>query len=179
MYSVGKIAKMFGISRTTLLYYDNIGILSPSRRSEAGYRLYNSDDLEKLGRIMLFKDAGIPLKEVLKLLSNKEDESMTAVLIKQLSECNKSIVEIKKRQGIIVKILKDVEIVENINQVDIEGWNEIFKVAGIGVEAARLFHEEFENNSPQQHQQFLEAIGFDEEEIKSVRLRSRSEKANQ
>jgi DNA-binding transcriptional MerR regulator len=89
--SVGKIARMFGISRTTLLYYDNIGLLSPLERSEAGYRLYNGDDLEKLSRIKLFRDAGIPLNEVSRLLGDKEKNSITAALLKQLSELNREL----------------------------------------------------------------------------------------
>lgn len=169
---VGKLAKMFEISRSTLLYYDNIGLLSPSERSEAGYRLYNGDDLERLSRIKLFKDAGIPLNELSKLLRDEEKNSITAALLKQLNELNREIMAIRERQEVIVKILGSVKVVGNIHEVDPEGWHEILINAGIGVAATNKFHEEFEKHSPEQHQQFLEAIGFDEEEIRSMRQRS-------
>jgi DNA-binding transcriptional MerR regulator len=170
--SVGKIARMFGISRTTLLYYDNIGLLSPLERSEAGYRLYNGDDLEKLSRIKLFRDAGIPLNEVSRLLGDKEENSITAALLKQLSELNREIMAIKERQEIIVKILRSGKVVGSIRELDTEGWHEILTSAGIDVEATNKFHEDFEKHSPEQHQQFLEALGFDEEEIRIMRQRS-------
>ena len=173
--TVGKLARMFGISRTTLLYYDNIGLLSPSERSEAGYRLYNSDDIEKLSRIMLFKDAGLPLNEVPKLLKNVEKSNITAVFMKQLNELNREIMVIKERQEVIVKILMSEKVAESIPKLNTDGWNMILSNAGIGTKETNKFHEDFENYSPLQHQQFLEAIGFNEEEIMCTRRRSRGE----
>jgi DNA-binding transcriptional MerR regulator len=169
--SVGKLAGMFGISRTTLLYYDNIGVLSPSERSKAGYRLYNDDDLEKLRRIKLFRDAGIPLNEVSKLQGDKEKNSITAALLKQLNELNREIMAIKERQEVIVKILRSGKVVGSIRELDTEGWHEILASAGLDFEASNKFHEDFEKHSPEQHQQFLEALGFAEEEIRSIRQR--------
>lgn len=175
-FSVGKLARMFGISRTTLLYYDNIGLLSPSERSEAGYRLYNSDDIEKLSRIMLFKDTGLPLNEVPKLLKNVEKGNITAVFMKQLNELNQEIMLIKKRQEVIVKILMSEKVAESIPKLNTEAWNMILANAGIGAEETNKFHQDFENYSPLQHQRFLEAIGFNDEEIMCMRRRLRGEK---
>ncbi|MEN8133472.1 MAG: MerR family DNA-binding transcriptional regulator [Pseudomonadota bacterium] len=45
MFTIGQIGKRFGISRSTLLYYDAIGLLRPSGRSTANYRLYTEDDM--------------------------------------------------------------------------------------------------------------------------------------
>ena len=174
-FSVGKLARMFGISRTTLLYYDNIGLLSPSERSEAGYRLYNNDDIEKLSRIKLFKDAGLTLNEVPKLLKYGEKNNIAAALMKQLNELNREIIAIKERQEVIVKILMSEKVAESIHELDTDGWNNILANAGIGVEESSKFHQDFENHSPLQHQQFLQAIGFDEEGIRSIKRRAKSE----
>lgn len=172
LLSVGKLARMFGISRTTLLYYDHIGLLCPSERSKTGYRLYNGDNLEKLSRIKLFRDAGIPLNEVSKLLGDQEKNSITAALLKQLNELNREIMAIKERQEVIVKILRSGKVVGSIRELDTEGWHEILTSAGIDIEASNKFHEDFEKHSPEQHQEFLKALGFDEEEIMSMRRRS-------
>ena len=48
MYTVSKIAQRFGLSRSTLLYYDRIGLLSPSGRSPGDYRLYDQADCDRL-----------------------------------------------------------------------------------------------------------------------------------
>ena len=175
MLSVGKLARMFELSRTTLLYYDKIGLLSPSERSEAGYRLYSSADIERLSRIKLFKDAGLPLNEMPKLLNNGEKNNIAAALMKQLNELNREIVLIKERQEVIVKILMSEKVADRFHELDTDGWNNILANAGIGVEASSRFHEDFENHSPLQHQQFLEAIGFDQEGIRNMRRRARHE----
>ncbi len=171
--SVGKLANMFGISRTTLLYYDNIGLLNPSERSKAGYRLYSSEDVEKMSRIMLLKAAGLSLSEMPKLLDNEEKNNIVCALMKRLDELNKEIMKIKEQQQIVVKILMSENAAKRIHELDTDGWNHILEGAGIGVEESSRFHEDFENHSPQQHQQFLEAIGFGEEEIKKMRSKSR------
>ena len=43
--TVGRLARRFGLARSTLLYYDRIGVLRPSARSAAGYRLYDAGDV--------------------------------------------------------------------------------------------------------------------------------------
>ena len=53
MYTVGQLAKLFGLSRSTLLYYDEIGLLSPSARSASNYRLYSEADIRRV-RIIRF-----------------------------------------------------------------------------------------------------------------------------
>src|SRR5574344_1987818 len=48
MHTIGQIAKRFALSRSTLLYYDTIGLLSPSGRSQANYRLYTDNDVRRM-----------------------------------------------------------------------------------------------------------------------------------
>ena len=51
MYTIGKLAKKFDLSRSTLLYYDSIGLLKPSSRTESEYRQYSEDDAARLEQI--------------------------------------------------------------------------------------------------------------------------------
>ena len=48
--TVGRLAKRFGLSRSTLLYYDRLGLLCPSGRSGGDYRLYEDADAQRLDR---------------------------------------------------------------------------------------------------------------------------------
>ena len=52
MMTVHEVAKLAGVSVRTLRYYDQLGLLPPASASEAGYRLYNGDDLKRLQRIL-------------------------------------------------------------------------------------------------------------------------------
>ena len=58
MYRISQLAEQFGLSRSTLLYYDRIGLLSPSARSEAGYRQYSAADRGRLESICSLRRAG-------------------------------------------------------------------------------------------------------------------------
>lgn len=64
MMTVNEVSKLTGVSVRTLQYYDTIGLLKPSRYTEAGYRLYDDVALERLQQILLFKELEFPLKEI-------------------------------------------------------------------------------------------------------------------
>ena len=64
MYTIGQLVKEFQLSRSTLLYYDRIGLLRPSARSDANYRLYTAADLARMQQIILYKDAGLSLEAI-------------------------------------------------------------------------------------------------------------------
>ena len=55
MMTVNEVSKLTGVSIRALQYYDRIGLLSPSQRTEAGYRLYDDTALERLQQILLFR----------------------------------------------------------------------------------------------------------------------------
>ncbi len=64
MMTVKEISDISGISIRTLHYYDEIGLLKPTVRNEAGYRFYDDEALETLQQILLFREFDIPLKEI-------------------------------------------------------------------------------------------------------------------
>ena len=70
MRTIKEIAKLTGISVRTLHYYDEIGLLCPTAKSEAGYRLYDDKALETLRQILFFREFDIPLKEIKAVLEN-------------------------------------------------------------------------------------------------------------
>lgn len=70
MYSIGKLCKEYNLSRSTLLYYDSIGILKASERTKSNYRIYSEEDKERLGQICLYREAGVSLEEIKELLNS-------------------------------------------------------------------------------------------------------------
>ena len=67
--TVNEVSKLTGVSIRTLQYYDKIGLLKPSRYTEAGYRLYDDVALAQLQQILLFKELEFPLKEIKQIMS--------------------------------------------------------------------------------------------------------------
>ena len=70
MRTVKELSNLTGISVRTLHYYDEIGLLTPTRKSEAGYRLYDDKALETLQQILFFREFDIPLKEIKSVMEN-------------------------------------------------------------------------------------------------------------
>lgn len=70
MKTVHEISAVTGVSVRTLHYYDQIGLLKPTGRSEAGYRLYDDRALETLQKILFFREFDLPLKQIRDILAD-------------------------------------------------------------------------------------------------------------
>jgi DNA-binding transcriptional MerR regulator len=62
--TIGAVARLAGVTVRTLHHYDEIGLLRSSSRSDAGYRRYDDDDLERLQRILFYRELGFALEEI-------------------------------------------------------------------------------------------------------------------
>ena len=71
-YSVGQVAGFAGVTVRTLHHYDEIGLLAPGERSHAGHRRYGDADLDRLQRILFYRELGFPLDEVAVLLDDPD-----------------------------------------------------------------------------------------------------------
>ncbi|MET7289092.1 MerR family transcriptional regulator [Streptomyces sp. NPDC005573] len=71
-YSVGQVAGFAGITVRALHHYDEIGLLAPGERTRAGHRRYTDADLDRLQRILFYRELGFPLDEVAVLLDDPE-----------------------------------------------------------------------------------------------------------
>ena len=63
-HTVGAVARLAGVTVRTLHHYDEIGLLEPSGRSDAGYRRYADEDLERLQRILFYRELGFGLDQI-------------------------------------------------------------------------------------------------------------------
>ncbi|CAM4098551.1 MerR family transcriptional regulator [Janibacter anophelis] len=70
--TVGQVAESFGVTVRTLHHYDEVGLLHPSERSHAGYRLYTGEDLQRLGTIVVYRRLGFSLDEIGELLDGAD-----------------------------------------------------------------------------------------------------------
>ena len=92
MKTVNQIAKQTGVSVRTLHHYDAIGLLKPTEITEAGYRLYDADALERLYLIIVYRELGFSLKKIGELL-NAPDFDRNRALDEQIA-----LLEQKKEQ---------------------------------------------------------------------------------
>ena len=103
MKTVKNVSEITGVSIRTLRYYDEIGLLKPTKLTEAGYRLYDSKALEKLQEIMFFRELEIPLMDIKKIMDNPNYDKEQALL------AQKSLLEQKRnRLNGIIELITDV-----------------------------------------------------------------------
>ena len=79
MKTVGEVAELAGVTVRTLHHYDELGLLSPSGRSDAGYRLYSHEDLARLREILIWRSLGFPLTEISALLDDPGHDRLAAL----------------------------------------------------------------------------------------------------
>jgi DNA-binding transcriptional MerR regulator len=79
-YQVKEVAELSGLSIRALHHYDAIGLLTPSFRSAAGYRLYDADDLLRLQQILIGRELGLPLEDIRRSLDDPSFDRRRALL---------------------------------------------------------------------------------------------------
>lgn len=78
-YTINKLAKMAGVSTRTLRYYDELGLLSPTRSSSNGYRIYGQKEIDRLQQILFYRELGVQLEEIKNILSSKSFDKKAAL----------------------------------------------------------------------------------------------------
>jgi len=64
LYTVKELAKLSGVSVRTLHHYDELKLLCPKTRSNAGYRLYGESELLRLQQILFYRELEVPLRKI-------------------------------------------------------------------------------------------------------------------
>ena len=168
-----QVAGEVGLSRSTLLYYDRLGLLRPSGRSHGNYRVYSRGEVERLEQICLYRGMGVPLKEIGRILADSGNGHAPAILKKRLRSLEREIDDLRRQQRCIVHILQQSEMKEETTMLNKERWVAVMKAAGMSEDAMKNWHVHFEKMEPDAHQEFLESLGIDTAEINQIRQWSR------
>src|SRR5690349_23489523 len=99
-YSISTIARACSLSRSTLLYYDRLGLLKPSGRTGSGYRYYTAAEQTRLERIGHFRQAGLTLKEIRAVLSSGGKPG-ARLLERRLRETGEKMAGLKNQQRLL------------------------------------------------------------------------------
>ena len=165
-YSISKLAGAFSLSRSTLLYYDRIGLLRSSGRTASGYRCYSERDYRRLRRICRFREAGLSLEDIRDVLQSG-GRPCVKLLEKRMQETAASIADLQKQQGFLAGMLS--RIAKTSAPVDVHLWVEMLEAAGLDREGRKRWHSEFERRAPDAHNEFLFSLGLTNEEVKRIR----------
>jgi len=106
-FTIGKVARSTGIGIETVRYYEREGLIGPAERTDANYRIYRQEDVDRLHFIRHAKDLGFTLKEIGELLTLRHDPAMSKADVKEKTE--EKIAAVKAKIGTLRRILKALE----------------------------------------------------------------------
>lgn len=95
MFTVKQLSTLAGITPRTLHHYDQIGLLKPSRKGENGYRYYGEESLWRLQQILLYRELGLPLEEI-KRIMGRRDYDVLAALQQHRDELARRVTRLKR-----------------------------------------------------------------------------------
>lgn len=170
--TITRLAREVGLSRSALLYYDSIGLLRPSARSRAGYRLYTEEDRRRLLAICGYREAGVALERIAQLLDAAPDRA-AHILEDRLRALNDEIAALREQQRVVVRLLEGRVTQPSARAMDKQGWVALLRAAGLDDAGMHRWHVEFERRSPEGHQDFLESLGIPPEDAARIRTWSR------
>ncbi|MBZ5584549.1 MAG: MerR family transcriptional regulator [Acidobacteriia bacterium] len=170
--TVTQLARACGLSRTTVLYYESLGLLHPAGRSAGNYRLYGQRELERLRRIAGYRASGLGLGDIRSLLSDPRSDA-SGVLKRRLGQLGEEIERLREHQRAIARLLKQTDQLRRMAMVTKDKWVSVMRAAGFTDDDMRRWHRQFEKSAPEEHQEFLEFLHIPAEEIKNIREWSR------
>lgn len=175
-YRISQLARIYGLSRSTLLYYDRIGLLRPSERSRANYRMYSHADRQRLEQICRYRGTGMSLETIEAVLAAPRQKAVEALELRLVS-LNREMHELRAQQQTIVNLLKDDSLLAGTRVLDKQRWVAVLRGAGLDDAGMAQWHAAFERMSPEAHQDFLESLGIDATEITEIRSWSAEDNA--
>ncbi|KQS60768.1 transcriptional regulator [Geodermatophilus sp. Leaf369] len=101
-HTVGELARLAGVTVRTLHHYDRIGLLTPSGRTSAGYRVYDVPDVDRLQRVLLYRGLGFGLEEIGALLDDPDVDAgehlrrQHRLLTEQLDRTHQMVAAVEK-----------------------------------------------------------------------------------
>jgi DNA-binding transcriptional MerR regulator len=166
--TITKLARECGLSRTTVLYYESLGLLRPAARSAGNYRIYSERDLARLREVCAYRASGLKLGDIRSILDRPLGEA-TGVLQRRLLEIASEIETLREHQRSIARLLGATNHLRRHRMVTKQKWVEIMRAAGFSEEQMHRWHREFEKAAPAEHQEFLEFLHIPPGEVKQIR----------
>ena len=180
MFTVTKLARQCGVSRTALLYYESIGLMAPPERTGGNYRCYSDADAERLRAIRAYRNAGLKLEDIRAILKAQSghrrgdaSRSASGILKRRLVELDAEIEALRAHQHAILQLLGS-KALRKAEMISKEKWVSIMQSCGFSDKQMHRWHAEFERSAPEEHQEFLEFLHIPAAEIKTIRHQSRA-----
>lgn len=117
-YTIGEISKLYGIGRDSLMYYEKLGLLSPTR-GENNYRIYQLSDIWKLNIIKELRSLGFSMEMIKQYIDGRSLETTTATLEQEITLIDERIQQLKLTKSELKKRLENIKNAISIKELSI------------------------------------------------------------
>ncbi|MDX1709984.1 MAG: Cu(I)-responsive transcriptional regulator [Rhodovibrionaceae bacterium] len=109
--NIGEVAQRSGVPAKTIRYYEDIGLIAPPRRSEAGYRIYGGDDVQTLRFVNRARSLGFSIKDVDSLLTlwrdrERQSAEVKGLALEQVERIEKKIGELQEMRNTLLDLAR-------------------------------------------------------------------------
>jgi DNA-binding transcriptional MerR regulator len=165
--SIARAARAVGLSRTTLMYYERLGLIRPVRRPGSRYRAFRPSDLQVLFLIARWRAIGLPLQTIRRLLEHRGEAP--PALREHLRALEKSIEALRGQRRLTLEMLGTPAGTDAHAPVTKAAWTAMFRSIGMSDTQMREWHGQFERRNSAGHVEFLRSLGIGRAEIGRIR----------
>lgn len=114
-YTISEIAKLVGVNKETIRYYENFGLLPIPKRKSNGYKIYTKRHVETMEIILMVKDSGFTLNEIKDFISIEEEavsyknDLYKEIILKKIAFLEKKIQDLHSLKKGLEKVVYDIE----------------------------------------------------------------------
>jgi len=170
---VTNLARAAGLSRSTVLYYESIGLLRKVKRSAGNYRLYSEADAGRLRQICVYRAAGLTLGDIRAVLDRPASD-LGSILERRLAQLGQEMERLRGQQRAIARLLQITGKLKRSNMLTKEKWTQVMRDSGFSDDDMHRWHAQFEKAEPEEHEQFLKFLHIPEAEVETIRQWSRN-----
>jgi DNA-binding transcriptional MerR regulator len=165
--TIARAARAVGLARSTLMYYERLGLIQPLRRDGSRYRTFRPADLQALFLIARWRAIGLPLMTIRRLLAHRQE--VTAALRDHVRALDKSVAALQGQRRLALEMLGRRTGAVGTAPVTKAAWTAMFRSIGMSDMQMRDWHAQFERRNPAGHVEFLRSLGIGRAEIGRIR----------
>lgn len=164
--TIARAAHAAGLSRTTLMYYERLGLIRPLRRAGSRYRTFRPEDLRTLALIGRWRAIGLPLATVRRLLAHPDEAPQ--VLRDHVVALDRAAAALRAQRRLASAMLEG-RTASASPAMDKTAWSAMFRAIGLSDAQMRAWHAHFERGNPAAHAAFLRSLGLGRAEVGRIR----------
>jgi DNA-binding transcriptional MerR regulator len=171
--TVTALARPCGVSRSTLLHYESLGLLRRPPRTAGNYRAYGQEDVARVQQIGVYRKVGVGLAAIRSLVDRPGSDA-AGILRRRLVEIDAEIETLRGHQRAILRLLEQSHNFRRHQMITKDKVVAIMRAAGFTEDEMHRWRREFEKAAPAEHQEFLEFLHIPADEIARIRQWSKA-----